>query len=598
MKIAIAQINTVAGDFESTLQIMTTYGQRAQERGAELVVYPSPVLMGPDPMALIDNKNYVASALDTLNKLAQNLEVDALVPLVMGTAGAVFTSYAYLHGGEVMCAGMLDRLGPLSAGAAEIGVAFTPDDLEAFASGMIDADVVCYIPVLGFNADDKVSLLACGVSQGAFVEAASEMGSWIVAVNAAGAYEDYVYTGSSFVMSPAGELAYMAPSMGEALLLADVDIDAENVGGEALTPPSYEREHLLWDAAALALRDQVAKRGFEGATLLLDGTFATSAVAVVATDALGPMKVSALIAAQGPALADAHALAASLHLHVVDEVNPHDIEALGGALDGDADAQTLAHKLLYLRLASQAAHDNLLVLSEADKTQLALEDPEQSCCVGAFAPFGDVFRSDVLAAARWRSSVSPVFSDSVFARLALPTGLSCEALPDDAELAINTLDAALVFYLERSASLQELASLGQGEEFARMLVERLHAARAARRFAPNFPVLSNRSLDEAAAPLTDRWIDAGSVSPKLLAALQHSPFSQGMHNISGANLADAMQQAFGESLEEGGTELPQQLAQALSFLQELTQSSQLTQAIRHKSDGEGSAWVQEFFSDN
>ena len=46
MRIAVAQMNTQAGDFEFTAQTMLEYAQRAQQQGAELVIYPAPTLTG------------------------------------------------------------------------------------------------------------------------------------------------------------------------------------------------------------------------------------------------------------------------------------------------------------------------------------------------------------------------------------------------------------------------------------------------------------------------------------------------------------------------------------------------------------------------
>ena len=39
-------MNTQAGDFEFTAQTMLEYAQRAQQQGAELVIYPAPTLTG------------------------------------------------------------------------------------------------------------------------------------------------------------------------------------------------------------------------------------------------------------------------------------------------------------------------------------------------------------------------------------------------------------------------------------------------------------------------------------------------------------------------------------------------------------------------
>lgn len=599
MKVAIAQIDTQAGAFEATYETMYTYATRAQELGANLVIFPAPALMGPDPMALIDNASYVAEATAMLSRLAKNLTIDAIVPIMVGTAGALGVSWAYLHDGAVAQAGMFERLGPIDLGSLEVGLAFTSEDLKAFATGMLDADVICYMPVLGFDADDTASAMVAGVSDGTYGRLVAETGAWLITANAFGAWEDYVYVGGSFVMAPSGDIAAAAPLFAEHLLICDIDTNSEEPLSAALETPAFVRERLLWDAAVLALRDQVAKRKLEGALVLLDGTLASSIVAVATTDALGPMKVSALICAQPGMVGDARLLATSLHIHEVDEISPADIADLALRLNGDANQAALKLSLLNTRLATMAEQGRLLVLSSADKTHLALEAAVAQSAVASYAPFGDVYRSDIIMLAHWRNTLSALLPLHVIERCWPTEGLGIEEVAPGRELGINTIDAALLFYFQRSASFEQLVSLGQGKEFVMRLLERIYATRATRRFAPSFPVLSSRSLDEAAAPLTDAWIDRGVVhvdspSPESAEALAH-----GVNDGAVQGFADMFQQLSGQSGDGVPAQVSQgHIAEMLNFLQEMSEAAKLDKSKNHGSDNPNTSWIESFFSDN
>lgn len=593
MRVAIAQMNTRAGDFEATYEAMLAYGRRAAALQADLLVYPSAALMGADPMALIDNPSYMGQAQATLERLAASLELDALVPFMMGTAGAIFPVYAYLSHGEVITAGMIDRLGPITVGNIELGCAFTFDDLEAFSSGALDADIVCFMPVAGFDASDEATALLPAVSDGCFCDEARKSESWLVVANGSGAYEDYVYTGGSFIMSPEAELAAAAPLFDETLISFDIDVDSDEPLASPLDPPAYDRSRMLWDAAALALRDQVMKRNLSGALVALDGGLATSAVAALASDALGPMRVSALICATDKTLEkSARELAQKLHIHEVDEISYFELRRSAAVLAPDSDSDTVAQGLINLRLGAMAHEGNLLLVSEADKTELSVGEMAPLGATMSFAPFGDVFRSDITKIARWRNTLSPVFEPSVLERIAAPQGLYLEQMGCSVEYAVSMLDAALLYYFERGAGYSELLPLGGGEQFVRALFERLHKTRASRRFAPAFPVLSSRSLDELAAPVTDLWVDDGTEVPKTQKA---APERGG----APAAVADVIKQLGAGPAPVGAlpdaADLQKRISEVLGLLSDVSAGSTMQNS---HDDTDGDSWLNNLFSDN
>lgn len=548
MKIAIAQMNSRPGAFEATVSAMAAYGRRAEELGAELLVFGAPTLMGPDPMCLAADEAYLLDATRALASLAEQIHVPALVPYTSNITGAPAYDIAYVRDGAVVPVSlsvMLEQAGEagtsglsraiqerldadesaaeagraparliepavLPIGGVDVGVALSLGDLDAFCNGELEADVICLMPVDGYDTDDEMTCLAPSVSDGCFVREAGEADAWLAVAGASGAYEDMTYCGGSFVMAPWGELAAVAPSFGEDLLVCDVDVLSEGPLPEPVSAPEYDRASTLWRAVVASVRDQVDKRGLSGVALVADGTLASSAVAAVAVDAVGPLRVHAIVSADGDALADARELVRNLRIRDVDELSGRQLVAAADALGSD-DGDALAAALVEARLGSLASSGELLALSSADKTMLAVgvagPCPTPAVRADAFAPFGDVYRSDVARVARSRNVVSPVIPAGCLTRLCVPDGLGLEDTATTDELRLSELDALLLLRIERAAGMGELAGSRLGEDGVRLVLARLRSLEAWRRQGPAYPVVSARSLGELERPVMDAWED-------------------------------------------------------------------------------------------
>ena len=527
MKVAVAQMDTRSGDFEATVASMLAYGRRAEATGTELLVFPSCALMGFDPAGLLSRPGYGADADDALARLAGGLTMPALVPFCLEVDGVLLRDVALVEGGRVRplrLAGLLDQEGAgasadepgrglgapavTSVGGVDVGVALTPEDLDDFADGAADADVICYMPSEGYDTDDEASCLAPSVSDGCYQSHAADANAWIVAAGAVGGYDDAVFTGGSFVLAPWGELAAVAPSFTEALLAYDIRVLSEGPLEDPVAPVAYDRVRVLWEALVLALRDQVAKRSLAGVAVALDGCLCSSALAALAVDAVGPLRVSALVAAAGEARADARQLARNLRIREVDELGDRALEAASLALGDDSAA--LAGALVQARLGSIAAAGGLLALSSSDKTELAVgpgaqEAPTARC--EAFAPLGDVYRSDVARLARLRNASAPSIPEGALRRMGVPAGLGLADVAPTDEQRLSRLDATLLAHVERAQGLDGLLELGTPPKLAQALVTRVRSLEATRRCGPSYPVVSACSLAEAASPVTDCWRD-------------------------------------------------------------------------------------------
>lgn len=634
MKVAIAQMNTTPGDFDATVDAMLAYGRAAAEAEADLVVYPTPALCGVDSMALSGVRAYLEDVTHALMRLASELTVPAIVPYVINPNMPTGFDVCYVHDGApmpVMASNAVGSLGKdelealarqnapasflpalaqsltgpvcVSVDGYDVGVALTFDDLEAFAAGDAQADVICFVPADGFCTDDEASCLAPSVSDGCFVQDASDANAWLVCANAAGAYEESVFAGGSFVMAPWGELSAVAPSFAEDLLVCDIDVLSEGPLAEPVEAPSYDRAHILWDACVTALRDQVAKRGLAGVTLVLDGSLRSSTLAALAVDAVGPTRVSALVCAPAEdAHADARAEARTLRARDVDELSWAELMRVVDALGGGGDEEELARGLVETRLGAQARSGGLLVLSDADKTALALLAAVGSPSAGAtsYAPFGDVYRSDLARMARYRNTVSPVIPRGALARLGVPRGLGLESLAVSDELIVSELDAALLTHIERGAGVFDLAAGRLGQDRARRLVDCVWAGEAARRSGPLYPLLSSRTLDEASRPVCSAWCEhGGGRGPVAEGGTVPEALEEMAREVSGGQGAPSRSSQRRQSGD--ASQQASRFSEVMGYLQELSDGQRMRGASGSGGQAgghEGGSWPPGMFSEN
>ena len=155
---------------------------------------------------------------------------------------------------------------------------------------------------------------------------AADASAALVYVNQVGGQDELVFDGGSMAFGPDGTLLARAPQMVEDILVVDIEIGpvyrkrlldprgrpvddqlplvavspTPVTGGEApahtdgpvgsVAPPLHPDDE-VWEALVLGTRDYVDKNGFSDVVVGLSGGIDSSAVAVLAVDALGPARV-------------------------------------------------------------------------------------------------------------------------------------------------------------------------------------------------------------------------------------------------------------------------------------------------------------------
>ena len=102
MKVAIAQMNTTPGDFDAIVDKMCSYDTVAHAYGADLIVFPSTVMMGCDPLSLAQCPGYVLDFSSAMGALSERLTTPAIVPFVSGGIGPSMPEAALIRNGAVL----------------------------------------------------------------------------------------------------------------------------------------------------------------------------------------------------------------------------------------------------------------------------------------------------------------------------------------------------------------------------------------------------------------------------------------------------------------------------------------------------------------
>ena len=108
MKLALAQINPIVGDFEYNLNKILEYIQKAGKENADLVIFSELVLCGYPPKDLLFKRQFIVDSKKYLNlikdKSPPKIAVVVGFPEENLTEGKLlFDSVALIQGGKIIC---------------------------------------------------------------------------------------------------------------------------------------------------------------------------------------------------------------------------------------------------------------------------------------------------------------------------------------------------------------------------------------------------------------------------------------------------------------------------------------------------------------
>lgn len=553
IRIGSAQINPVVGDIKGNIELVIAAVSAAQEKGAQILLFPEMVVTGYPVEDLALRPAFRAASSQAVDSLAKTLNARGLgeILVVLGFLdddGRPLNSVALLHGGEVKAKyikrhlpnyGVFDEFRNFVAGegtlvvrfnGTDIGIAICEDiwrdegpmqDLAARKPGLVL--VPNGSPYERSKDDLRLDLVR---------RRAEQIGAPIVYTNMFGGQDDLVFDGDSMIVSSAGELIARSPQFKEDLLLADLEValetakpdlvissHAKNPTGEIqrkiATPLSDTEE--IYSALVLGLRDYVLKNGFKSVVLGLSGGIDSALVATIATDALGKDRVFGVRLPSKYSSEHSKVDAATLANNLGINLRTIEIESLVEGFLGatpltglaEENVQARVRGSLLMGLSNQEGH---LVLATGNKSELAVGySTLYGDAVGGYAPIKDVFKVDVWRLAKWRNEkarnlgeVPPIPQSSIEKEPSAelrPGQKDSDSIPEYSEL-----DQILELYIDKGGDASAIIAAGFKRELVERIINLVDRAEYKRRQYPPGPKVTPIAFGkDRRLPMTSRW---------------------------------------------------------------------------------------------
>ncbi len=510
MKIGLAQINPVVGDFARNSKSILDAYQSLVDQGADLVVTPELALCGYPPQDLVFKSGFVPACLRALDEISSKIGDCALVvgfvsPNQTGVGSPFHNSAAVLCNGAIRGLHHKIRLPtydvfdearyfapggePLvcEVGGLKVGITICEDIWEEkLLDRRYPRDPVSELCKQGCRLVVNLSASPFSVGKPRLREAmlrsiVENHGVDLVYCNAVGGNDQLLFDGHSLVVQTSGRVSRL-PGFASATAAIDLSSTAENC--DASSPEQCDEEE-IYSALVMGTRDYAAKCGFRSAVLGLSGGIDSALTACIAVDALGAANVHGVAmpsrhSSQG-SLDDAAALAANLGIsyrvqpieQAFDKVHSLLAPAWEGGAE-DATEENLQSRLRGLFLMAFSNKFGHLLLTTGNKSELAVG----YCTLygdmcGGLAVISDLPKTIVYTISRWRSRNGIVIPTST-----IDKPPSAELRPDqkdqDTLPPYEVLDAILQLTVEEQCSAEDiLAANIAPEETVRWVLKKI-----------------------------------------------------------------------------------------------------------------------------
>ena len=551
LRIAVAQANPTVGDLAGNLTLARRCVADAARQGADLVVFSELFLCGYPPEDLVLKRRFVSACRETLTPLAADT-VDGpgvLMGLPWADGDKLHNSVALLDRGEMRTVrhkvdlpnyGVFDEkrvfdagpmTGPMSFRGVRLGVVICEDIWGG--AGVCEMLAESGAEILVVPNGSPYSRTKREVREQVVMRQVIESGLPMLYTNQLGGQDELVFDGGSFAMNADRTVPFQMDQFESNVALTTWRRGSGgwscDVGARARPPERLEAD---WRACVLGTRDYVEKNGFSNVVLGLSGGIDSAVVAAMAVDALGEERVRCIMMpyryTSAESITDAEACARALGVRYETVPIEHPVsgfsEALREAFHGTPDGVTEENLQSRTRGTILMAISNkfgAMVLTTGNKSEMSVGYATlYGDMNGGFNPIKDIYKTEVVALARWRNANVPSDARGP-SGVVIPTNIidkppSAELRPDqkdeDSLPPYPVLDEVLNGLVEEESSIREIVDRGRGRGIDEALVERIEhllyvAEYKRRQAAPGVKITSRAFGRERRYPITNRWRD-------------------------------------------------------------------------------------------
>ncbi len=511
MKVALAQLNYIIGDFEGNADKIIRNIEKARNQGADMVVFSELSVTGYYPHDLLEKKEFIEKAEETVRKIAghcrgiaaiigaprineyergKNLfnsaylltdgEIRSVHNKTLLPTYDIFDEYRHFepnsdfsiveYKGEKIAVTICEDLWDEQPTANEFAKdkLYKVSPLEELAK--YDPDFVVNISASPFSYNQE------SWRKDILMMKAKKYGLPVLYINQTGAQTELIFDGGSVFIDKKGDIIREMKYFEEDFII----VDTQNPGNKDLQPHTGNIEK-IYDALILGIRDYFAKMGLKRATLGLSGGIDSAVTAVLAVRALGPENVRVLLMpskySSGHSLKDALRLAENLKIrydivniqNAVDEfekaLSPLFNATARGVTEENIQARTRG--IYLMAISNKFGH---ILLNTSNKSESAVGyGTLYGDMNGGLAVLGDVYKTDVFKMARYINKDKEIIPENSIVKPPSaelrPNQKDTDSLPD-----YDILDGILFRFIELNQSPTEIAAHGFDPETVKRVI--------------------------------------------------------------------------------------------------------------------------------
>ncbi len=521
MRIALAQINPIIGDFEYNTSLIVKASEQARKKGCSLAIFPELTLLGYPPKDLLEKPAFIDENLSQLDKLAAQIKgIHILCGCVdknpRKTGKPLINSAALIEDGLVLKKGgkrllptydvfdetryfePADKSLLFELEGTRFGVTLCEDiwnfgDFEGIPTYEVD-------PVSDLNSrkiDMLINMSASPYTLGKaslrlnmLKKISSQYEIPTIYCNQVGGNDDLLFDGFSMVVDAEGRLIQVGKEFETDLLIWDT-----KKAHAVLKEPFQTEEGSVLKGLIMGTRDYTFKCGFKKVLVGLSGGLDSSLVAVIAQMAMGAENVTGISMpsqyTSEMSKEDARELANNLGIHFeeipIDEVYSSYKRSLAQAFKGLNEGVTEENIQARIRgnfLMALSNKFNCLLLSTGNKSEIATG----YCTLYGDMSGGLAVISDVPKTMCYRIATHINREKEIIPERILSRAPSAELKPDQTDQdtlpPYDVLDEILEAVVEKNLAFDEIVALGHDPDVVRDVLKLLIVNEYKRRQAP------------------------------------------------------------------------------------------------------------------
>ena len=539
MKVVLAQLNFHIGNFSENITRCALEIKKAEEQGADLVIFSELAICGYPPQDLLEYSQFISECEKAIHNLAG---ISNHVGVLIGTPTVnpesngkkLYNSACFLHEGKVKQTfhktllptydifdeyryfepnrdfHILEFKGQRIAVTICEDLWFDQPVDNAFSNSRLYSvnpldELIKLEPDLIVNlAASPFSWLKQQVKVDIFRNNAKKYGLPVIYVNQVGAQTELIFEGGSLIVDRDGQIVRTLKMFEEDSVLVNLDdLLSGNMNGGI--HEHMKAEELMYHALVMGIRDYFNKMGFEKATLGLSGGIDSAVTLVLASQALGPEKLSVLLMpslySSDHSLRDAKALAENLGVtHTIIPIQDtfkaylNALDPLFSGLPQDKAEENIQSRIRGNLLMAYSNKFGHILLNTSNKSESAVGyGTLYGDMAGGLSVLGDVYKTDVYKLARYINREDEIIPNNTLLKPPSaelkPDQKDTDSLPD-----YEVLDRILFAYIEQQKPLDEIIGEGNDPDLSKRVVRMVYSNEYKRYQTPPILRISSKAF--------------------------------------------------------------------------------------------------------